>query len=135
MRRSAPRVTTLNTSNFILSAQAATLVHSTEVDACLCNATTPWKQGDFRLKLHAADVTMNSFYCLDNQSVDEFMCCLFFVAALVKTLRSENCVKNKEMKMCPQIWWQFMRRCLTALWCAQQMYTKCESDDKQNVLC
>lgn len=99
MRRSAPRVTSLNTSHFMLSAQAATLVHSTEVDACLCNATTPWKQGDFRLKLHASDVTMNSFYCLDNQSVDEFICCLCFVAALVKTLRSENCVKNREMKM------------------------------------
>lgn len=84
-------VASLNTSHFSLSAQLATLVHSAEVDACLCNATTPWKQGGFSLKLCAADVTRNSFYCLDNQSVDELMCHLpcFFVAALVKTLRSE----------------------------------------------
>lgn len=85
MRRRAAGVTSLNTSHFILAAQAATLAHSAEVDACRCNATTPWKQGDFRPKLHAADVTVNSFYRLDNHSVDEFMCRFDpFLAAPVK---------------------------------------------------
>lgn len=85
MRRAAAAVTSLNTSHFILGAQAATLAHSAEVDACRCNATTPWKQGDLRPKLHAADVTVNSFYRLDNHSVDEFMWRFDpFLAALVK---------------------------------------------------
>lgn len=77
--------TSLNTSShFSFSAQFDTLVHSAEVAACLC---TPWKQGDFRLKRCAADVTRNSFYCLDNQSVNELMCHLPFLVfpGLVKT--------------------------------------------------
>lgn len=76
--------TSLNTSShFSLSAQFSTLVHSTEVAARLC---TPWKQGDFRLKLCAADVTGNSFYCLDNRSVNELMCHLpFLVGCFFRT--------------------------------------------------
>lgn len=66
--------TSLATHQISASAQVDTLVRAAEVDACLSKATTPWKQGCFRLKPCAADVTRNSSHCLDNRSVDELMC-------------------------------------------------------------
>lgn len=50
-----------------------------------------------RLKLCAADVTRNSFYCLDNQSVDELVCHSPFVETV---LQKEQC----EEVLCWRLW-------------------------------
>lgn len=73
-------------------------------------------RGDFRPKLHAADVTVDSFYRLDNRSVDEFMCRSDpLAAALVKAPG-----RGDEVARLPEDGRQFTRSCLTALLWAQR---------------